>query len=76
MIEAIGPTDQSSCAKVKFGWMEIAGRRIDAQRVDSSCGRNSFGRANRGGIEHQLHKEFRTVRCKGISYFARQYFAG
>jgi len=48
MIEAIGPIDQTSRAEVKFGRMEITGRRIYAQRVDSSGGRNSLGRANRG----------------------------
>ena len=52
MIEAIGPIDQASRAEVKFGRMEIAGRGIDAQRVDGSGGRDSLGRANRGGIEH------------------------
>jgi hypothetical protein len=74
MIETIGPTGQSSRAKVKFGRMEIAGRRIDAQRVDSSGGRDSLGRANRGGLEHQLRKEFRAVPRGSIPCFALEYF--
>src|SRR5437899_13072527 len=74
MIEAIGPIDQTSRAEVKFGRMEITGRRIYAQRVDSSGGRDSLGRANRGRIEHQLRKEFRTVPRQSISRFALEYF--
>jgi hypothetical protein len=31
MIEAIGPIDEAMRGKVKFGRMEITGRRIDAQ---------------------------------------------
>src|SRR5271156_4955380 len=46
MIEAIEPAGQSLRAEVKFGWMEITGRRIDTQSVDSSGGRDSLGRAN------------------------------
>src|ERR1700723_14751 len=74
MIKAIGPIDQTSRAEVKFGRMEITGRRIDAQREDSSGGRDSFGRANGGGIEHQLRQEFRTVPRQSISCFAFEYF--
>ena len=73
MIEAIGPTDQSLRAKVKFGGMEIAGRRIHAQRVGGSGGRDSLGRANRSGIKQQLRKEFRTIPSQGISCFAFEY---
>jgi len=48
MIEAIGPIGEAPGAEVKFGRMEITGRRIDSQRVDSSGGPDSLGRANRG----------------------------
>jgi hypothetical protein len=74
MIEAIGPTGQSWRAEVKFGRMEITGRGIDAQSVDSSGGGDSLGRANRGGIEHQLRKESRTISGQRISGFALEYF--
>src|SRR6266849_9731560 len=74
MIKAIGPIDQTSRAEVKFGRVEITGGWIDAQRVDSSGGRDSLGRANRGGIEHQLRKKFRAVPRQSISCFAFEYF--
>jgi hypothetical protein len=74
MIETIEPPCQSSRAKVKFGRMEISGRRIDAQSVSIPSRWDSFRRADRGGIEHQLRQEFRTVPSGSISCFAVEYF--
>ena len=50
---------------MEFGRMQIAGGWIYAQRVVVSCRRNTFGCANRSGIEQQLRKEGRalTARC-------------
>src|ERR1700691_4548458 len=73
MIKAIGPIDQSARAEVKFGRMEITGRRIDAQRVDSSGGRDSFGRANGGGKEHNCRQQFPPGPRKSFSCFASEY---
>ena len=36
MIETVWPLRETPRAEVKFGRMEIAGRGIDAQRVDAS----------------------------------------
>jgi len=46
MIESIDQSTRPRVQKWKFGWMEITGRGIDAQRVDCSGGGDSFGRAN------------------------------
>ena len=36
MIEAVGPIREALRAEMKFGGVEIAGRRIHAQRVDTA----------------------------------------
>ena len=70
MIETVRPIDETTRAEVKFRRVEIAGRRIHAQRVGSPDGRGSLGRADRSRIEHQLRKESRAVLGGSISRFA------
>ena len=61
MIQPIWPLLQAPRDKVEFRRMQIPGRWIHSQGVFISAGRNTLGRADRGGIEEQLREESRTV---------------
>ena len=64
MIQTVGPVNEASRAEVEFGWVQIAGRRVDAQGVGAAGRRNPFGRADRGGVEEQLREERGAIFCK------------
>ena len=74
MIETVGPVKETSRAEVKLGWVQIAGRRVDAQRVRAAGGRDPFGRADRSGVEKQLREECRSIRGKCVPGFAFEDF--
>ena len=61
MIQSIGPVLHAPCEEVELGRMQIPGGWIHTQGVAISGGRNTFGRANRGGIEQQLREKCRAV---------------